>query len=70
MCVLLITQTFVVSGKVRDPVNQFNHTSWVAIVTPTDHPKSYFCVCQIAFWIFSVIVGLSHRTESDLFLFL
>ena len=23
-----------------DPVNQFNQTSWVAIVTPTDRPKS------------------------------
>ena len=22
-----------------DPVNRFNHTSWVAIVTPTDRPK-------------------------------
>ena len=22
------------------PVNQVNHTSWVAIVTPTDRPKS------------------------------
>ena len=27
------------SGKVG-PVNQVNHTSWVAIVTPTDRPKS------------------------------
>ena len=27
------------SGKVR-PVNQVNHTSWVAVVTPTDRPKS------------------------------
>ena len=23
-----------------DPVNQFNFTSWVAVVTPTDRPKS------------------------------
>ena len=27
------------SGKIG-PVNQVNHTSWVAVVTPTDHPKS------------------------------
>ena len=27
------------SGKVG-PVNQVNHTSWVAIVTPTDRPKT------------------------------
>ena len=27
------------SGKVG-PVNQVNHTSWVAIVSPTDRPKS------------------------------
>ena len=27
------------SGKVG-PVNQVNHTSWVAVVTPTDRPKS------------------------------
>ena len=26
-------------GKER-PVNQVNHTSWVAVVTPTDRPKS------------------------------
>ena len=27
------------SGTVG-PVNQVNHTSWVAVVTPTDHPKT------------------------------
>ena len=30
-----------------DPVNQFNHTSWVAIVTPTDRPKSVRNCCVI-----------------------
>ena len=46
-----------------DPVNRFNHASRVAIVTPTDRPKSvrnrceievlvaFFC-CHVAFWIF------------------
>ena len=27
------------SGKVG-PVNQVNHNSWVAVITPTDRPKS------------------------------
>ena len=34
------------SGKVG-PVNQVNHTSWVAIVTPTDRPKSVHNRCEI-----------------------
>ena len=36
------------SGKVG-PVNQpeVNHTSWVAVVTPTDHPKSVCNLCVI-----------------------
>ena len=52
-----------------DPVNGFNHTSWVAIVTPNDRPKSVRNRCVIenfggvlvlprCFLIFSVIVGL------------
>ena len=50
------------------PVNRFNHTSWVAVVTPTDRPKSVRnrCVievfmaclcCRVAFLDFSVGVG-------------
>ena len=38
MCVLLITRLLRGVGRVG-PVNQVNHTSWVAIVTPTDRPK-------------------------------
>ena len=34
------------SGKVG-PVNQVNHTSWVAVVTPTDRPKSVRNRCVI-----------------------
>ena len=34
------------SGKVW-PVNQVNHTSWVAVVTPTDRPKSVRNRCVI-----------------------
>ena len=30
-----------------DPVNQFNHTSWVDVVTPTDRPKSDCNRCVI-----------------------
>ena len=39
------------SGKVG-PVNQVNHTSWVAVVTPTDHPKSVHnrCVIELFLW--------------------
>ena len=64
------------------PVNQVNHSSWVAIVTPTDRPKSvrnrsiieHFCggVCGVIlpFSHFCWCRGFCHRTESDLFLFL
>ena len=38
------------SGKVGH-VNQVNHTSWVAVVTPTDRPKSVRNRCLIElFW--------------------
>ena len=46
MCVLLITRLLrLVEGW--DPVNRFNHTSWVVIVTPTDRPKSVRNRCVI-----------------------
>ena len=69
------------SGKVG-PINQVNHTSWVAVVTPTDRPKSVrnrclidlfcgvVCVFTLPFWHFRGCRGLCHRTESDLLLFL
>ena len=68
-------------GKVG-PVNQVNHTSWVAVATPTDRPKSVRnrcvielfcavdCVVTLPFWHFCWCKGSCHRTESDLFLFL
>ena len=40
-----------------DPVNKFNQTSWVAIVTPTDRPKSVRNRCLIE--VFGGIVVLS-----------
>ena len=38
------------SGKVG-PVNQVNHTSWVAVVTPTDRPKSVRNRCLIELFV-------------------
>ena len=55
---------FAVNGKVKDPFSWFNHTSWVAVVTPTDRPKSVRnrCVIEVfmlsrRFLDFSVVVG-------------
>ena len=68
------------SGKVG-PVNQVNHTSFVAVVTSTDHPKSVHncclielfcgvvCVVTLPFWHFCCRRGFCHRTGSDLLLF-
>ena len=45
MCVLLITGLLRLVGRwARKPVN---HTSWVALVTPTDRPKSVRNHCLI-----------------------
>ena len=80
MCVLLITR-LLREWEVwaRKPVN---HTSWVAVVTPTDRPKSvpnrcvieHFCslVCVVTFpfWHFCWYRGFCRRIESDLYLFL
>ena len=79
-CVLLIKRLLRLVGRwARKPVN---HTSWVAVVTPTDRPKSVrnrclielfcgvVCVVTLPFWHFCWCRGFCHRTESDLFLFL
>ena len=67
------------SGKVG-VVNQVNHTSWVAVVTPTDRPKlvrnrfvielfcGVVCVVILPFWHFCWCRGFCIRTESDVFL--
>ena len=64
------------------PLNLVNHTSWVAVDTPTDRPKSVRSRCVIGlfrgvvfvvtlpFWHFCWCRGFCHGTESDLFLFL
>ena len=56
------------------PVNQVYHTSWVALVTPTDRPKSVrnrclielfcgvVCVATLPFWHFCWCRGFCHRT--------
>ena len=62
------------SGKIW-PVNQVNHTSWVAIVTPTDRPKSVrnrsvielfvalfvmsFCPFDISVGVGAFVIGLN-----------
>ena len=63
------------------PVNQVYHTSWVAVVTPTDRPKSVrncclievfygvVCVVTLPFWHFCWCRGFCHRTGSYLLLF-
>ena len=79
MCVLLITRLLRGVGRwARKPVN---HTSWVAVVTPTDRPKSVrncclielfcgvVCVVNLPFWHFCWCRGFCHRTGSDLLLF-
>ena len=71
---------FAFSGKGWYPVNRFNHTSWVAIVTPADRPKSVcnHCVIEVfggvfvlsrCFLDFCRFGGFCHRTESYLFIF-
>ena len=73
--------TAVAGSEKVGPVNQVNHTSWVAVVTPTDRPKSVnnrclierfcgvVCVFTLPFWHFRWCKGFCHRTESDLLLF-
>ena len=76
----MITRLLRLVGRwARKPVN---HTSWVAVVTPTDRPKSVrnrcvielfcgvVCVVTLPIWHFCCCRGFFHKTESDLFLFL
>ena len=45
------------SGKVG-PVNQVNHTSWVAVVTPTDRPKSVRNRCLTDLFVALFVLSL------------
>ena len=40
------------------PVNQVNHTSWVAVVTPTDRPKSVCNSCLIELFVALFVLSL------------
>ena len=46
------------SGKVW-PVNQVNHTSWVAVVTPTDRPRSISNRCVIELFVALFVLFLT-----------
>ena len=72
------------SGKVG-PVNQVNHTSWVAVVTPTDRPKSIrnrfviklfvalfvlsLCPFDISAGVGAFVIGLSQISSFFLLVF-
>ena len=56
MCVLLITRLLRGVGRwARKPVN---HTSWVAVVTPTDRPKSVHNCCLIELFVVLFVLSL------------
>ena len=56
MCVLLITRLLRGVGRwARKPVN---HTSWVAVVTPTDRPKSVRNRCLIELFVALLMLSL------------
>ena len=50
-------QIYFGSGKVG-PVNQVNHTSWVAVVTSTDRPKSVRKRCVIELFVALFVLSL------------
>ena len=67
---------------IRATYDMLDHASWMAVVTPTDRPKSVHnrcvielfccavCVVTLPFWHFCGCRGFCHGTESDLSLFL
>ena len=56
MCVLLITR---LCGEWEGgAVNQVNHTSWVAVVTPTDRRKSVRNRCLIELFVALFVLSL------------
>ena len=55
-CVLLITQ--LLRGLGRLASKQVNHTSWVAVVTPTDRPKSVRNCCLIELFVALFVLSL------------
>ena len=80
-CVSVWLRSFCGKWECSDPVNLFNHTNLVAITSPTHRPKLVYnrCVieilvaflwCHVFYGFFCGCRDFSHRTESDLFLFL
>ena len=57
MCVLLITR--LLRGVERWARKPVNHTSWVAVVTPTDRPKSFHNRCLIELFVALFMLSLS-----------
>ena len=58
MHILAINYTAIaVSGKVG-PVKPVNHTSWVAVVTPTDRPKSVRNCCLSELFVALFVLSL------------
>ena len=57
MCVLLITR--LLRGVGRWACKPVNHTSWVAVVTPTDRPKSARNRCLIELFVAFFVLSLS-----------
>ena len=51
MCVLWLLINFVISGGGWDPVNRFNHTSWMAVVGTQSLLKRIF-VLSLDFFYF------------------
>ena len=41
-----------------DPVKPVNHTSWVAVVTPTDRPNSIRNRCEIEYFVALFVMPL------------
>ena len=82
---MLITPLLRMVGRLSNrtrlvPVNQFNHTSWIAPATSTDRLRSVRDRCLldafggalllVTFWMVYWYKGFCHMTKLGLFLFL
>ena len=67
MCVLFVTQFLQLMAR-TEPVNRFNHTTWVAIVTPTSHLKSVRnrCVIEVfgGLFVVTLLYGLFYGVSA------
>ena len=54
--------TAVAGSRKVGPVNQVNHTSWVAVVTPTDRPKAVSNRYVIEFFVALFVLSLCPLT--------